>query len=78
MAALWRAKYFAHTKIHHGRWWRIGGVTDLDNLLPLCSKHHHLVHEGGWALALLADRTLMIELPDGTVMSTGPPIRRAA
>jgi len=38
---------FAHTKIHHVHWWRNGGFTDLDNLLPLCSKHHHLVHEAG-------------------------------
>ncbi|HQZ36850.1 MAG TPA: HNH endonuclease signature motif containing protein, partial [Ilumatobacteraceae bacterium] len=67
-----------HTKIHHVHWWRRGGCTDLDNLLPLCSKHHHLVHEGGWALALQPDRTLIITLPDGTVMSTGPPVRRAA
>ena len=69
---------FAHTKIHHVHWWRNGGSTDLDNLLPLCSKHHHLVHEGGWVLTLHADRTLTITLPDGTVMSTGPPVRRAA
>jgi hypothetical protein len=47
---------FAHTKIHHVRWWRNGGVTDLDNLLPLCSKHHHLVHEGGggWSCERIA------------------------
>ena len=69
---------FVHTKIHHVHWWRNGGRTDLDNLLPLCSKHHHLVHEGGWALELRPDRTLIISLPDGTVMSTGPPVRRAA
>ncbi len=69
---------FAHTKIHHVHWWRRGGLTDLDNLLPLCSKHHHLVHEGGWALVLRPDRTLIVTLPDGTVMSTGPPVRRAA
>lgn len=69
---------FAHTKIHHVHWWRHGGLTDLDNLLPLCLKHHHLVHEGGWVLTLQADRTLTIKLPDGAVMSTGPPARRAA
>lgn len=69
---------FAHTKIHHVHWWRNGGRTDLDNLLPLCARHHHLVHEGGWGLQLRADRTLIISLPDGTVMSTGPPVRRAA
>jgi len=60
------------------QWWRNGGFTDLENLLPLCSKHHHLVHDGRWTLTLLADRTLTINLPDGTVMSTGPPVRRAA
>ncbi len=72
------ATRFAHTKIHHVHWWRQGGFTDLDNLLPLCSQHHHLVHEGGWVLLLGPDRTLAITLPDGTVMSTGPPVRRAA
>ena len=25
-----------------------GGATDLANLIPLCSKHHHLIHEGQW------------------------------
>ncbi|MGB8861451.1 MAG: HNH endonuclease signature motif containing protein [Ilumatobacteraceae bacterium] len=69
---------YDHTSIHHVRWWRHGGRTDLDNLLPLCSRHHHLVHEGGWLLSLLPDRTLTVSLPDGTVMSTGPPLRRAA
>ena len=32
--------------------WDHGGPTDLDNLLPLCTTHHHLVHEGGWTLTL--------------------------
>ena len=69
---------YDHTSIHHVIWWRRGGATDLENLLPLCSRHHHLVHEGGWLLSLAPDRTLTVDLPDGTVMSTGPPGRRAA
>ena len=69
---------FDHTSIHHVVWWRHGGCTDLQNLLPVCSKHHHLVHEGGWALTLSPDRTLTVTLPDGIVMTTGPPARRAA
>lgn len=69
---------FGQCSVHHVRWWRHGGRTDLENLLPLCSLHHHLVHEGGWVLELLPDRTLLVSLPDGTVMSTGPPVRRAA
>ncbi len=45
--------------------------TDLDNLLPLCSRHHHLVHEGGWTLTLRADRTTVWCRPDGTIHYDG-------
>lgn len=37
---------FRYCDIHHLRPWEVGGLTDLANLVPLCSKHHHLVHEG--------------------------------
>ena len=40
-------------------------ATDLRNLLPLCSRHHHAVHESGFALDLGTDRTLTIRCPDG-------------
>ena len=72
------AARFDNCSVHHVRWWRHGGCTDLSNLLPVCSKHHHLVHEGGWSLTLQPNRSLAVNLPDGTVMSTGPPVRRAA
>jgi hypothetical protein len=65
-------------KIHHVHWWRHGGRTDLNNLLPLCVRHHTAVHHGGWELHLGADRSLTITYPDHTTMSTGPPKRRAA
>ena len=68
---------FNHTKPHHVRWWRHGGPTDFANLLPLCSKHHHAAHEGGWLLTLGPDRELSIELPNGQIMRTGPPRRRS-
>jgi Domain of unknown function (DUF222) len=64
---------YEHTKPHHVQWWRYGGPTDLANLLPLCSRHHHMAHEGGWKLALTLERTLTITLPDGRIMTTGPP-----
>jgi hypothetical protein len=60
------------------RWWRHGGSTDLDNLVPLCSRHHYNVHESDWHLVLLPDRTLTITLPDGTTFTTGPPSRHVA
>ncbi|HSL10848.1 MAG TPA: HNH endonuclease signature motif containing protein, partial [Actinomycetota bacterium] len=36
---------------HHIRWWSRGGSTDLENLVTVCSFHHRLVHEHGWAIA---------------------------
>jgi hypothetical protein len=65
-----------HTQLHHIHEWEHGGPTDLDNLIPLCSKHHHLVHEGGWSIKLLPDRTLEVFKPDGTHHGTfAPPMR---
>jgi hypothetical protein len=64
--------------IHHLKYYRNRGPTDICNLLPLCSKHHHLAHEGGWSLSLDAARNLTIERPDGTRTTTGPPMVLAA
>jgi len=47
--------------------------TDIDNLLPICDRHHHRVHEGGWTVALDAHRNLTITYPDGNIQTTGPP-----
>jgi hypothetical protein len=62
-------------KLHHIIWWRNGGHTDLDNLLPLCERHHHAVHDRGWRITLGRRRELTIHLPDGTTLATGPPSR---
>ena len=64
---------YDHTKAHHVIWWRCGGTTDIDNLLPLCERHHHRVHDDGWQLHLAANRTLTITYPDGTTCTAGPP-----
>ena len=72
------ATRFDNCKIHHVDWWRNGGLTDLCNLLPICVRHHTLVHTGGWQLHLAPDRTLTVTHPDRTTMTTGPPRRRAA
>ena len=69
---------FDHCVPHHIHWWRRGGATDIDNLLPLCSKHHHRVHDQGWQVHLTpATRELTVTLPDGTTMSHAPPRVRA-
>ncbi len=57
---------------HHIHEWEHGGATDLDNLIPLCSQHHHRVHEGGWSIELESDRTLQIYKPGGTHHVTVP------
>lgn len=62
---------FRICQIHHVVPWEQGGVTDLSNLLPLCTEHHHLVHEGGWRIELADDRTVTWTAPDGVVMHSG-------
>jgi hypothetical protein len=69
---------FHHCEVHHVVWWRHGGSTDLANLLPLCVRHHGRVHDDGWQLSLSGERQLVVTLPDGTRLTTGPPRRRAA
>jgi hypothetical protein len=62
---------FDSCRIHHIRWWtRDRGPTDIDNLLPLCETHHHLVHEAGWTLTMTPDRTATWTRPDGTHWTT--------
>jgi hypothetical protein len=59
---------FADCEIHHViEWIKQRGPTDLDNLLPLCTRHHHTIHEGGWHLTLHADRTIVLRRPDGSI-----------
>ena len=69
---------FDHCQVHHVAWFRSGGRTDIDNLLPLCNRHHHLVHEGGWVVHLAPDRTLTVTRPGGQVSTHGPPRAMAA
>jgi hypothetical protein len=52
---------------HHLRHWLHGGPTDLSNLLLVCRRHHHAVHEGGWRLH---------RHPDGTLTAIPPHRRR--
>jgi Domain of unknown function (DUF222) len=69
---------YSRTKLHHVLWWRHGGRSDLDNFLPVCEVHHQKIHHNGWIISLGPNRELTIVLPDGQVMTTGPPQRAAA
>ena len=53
---------FSHCEPHHIDYWENGGATDLNNLVPLCSRHHHAAHEGGWKLSLNPEtRELLVQ-----------------
>jgi hypothetical protein len=62
---------FGQCRIHHVTAWTTGGTTDLGNMIPLCSTHHHLVHEGGWTLTVDPDRQITLIQPDGTTWFEG-------
>jgi predicted restriction endonuclease len=69
---------FEHCTPHHISYWRNGGRTDIGNLLPLCSRHHHLAHEGGWQFSLDHEsRALTVIKPDGSRQTHPPPLARA-
>jgi len=69
---------FDRCKIHHVTWWRNGGRTDLDNMLPVCTHHHTKIHDADWQIELGHNRELSIRFPDGTIHTTGPPTRKVA
>jgi hypothetical protein len=58
---------------HHVEHWLHGGKTSLENLVMLCTFHHHLVHEGGWKVTAAADGVYRFESPVGKLLSAEPP-----
>ena len=57
-----------HTRFvdaHHIRHWSAGGETNLDNLMLLCSRHHRLVHEGGFRIERDYQDRWFFKRPDG-------------
>ncbi len=51
----------AWTDAHHVVHWRVGGRTDLSNLILLCDYHHHLVHRPGWIVKFDGDDAHFID-----------------
>jgi Domain of unknown function (DUF222)/HNH endonuclease len=55
---------------HHIDHWAHGGLTNLSNLVQLCSHHHRLVHEGGYRIERAAQGALRFQRPDGRALPT--------
>jgi hypothetical protein len=55
---------------HHIQHWSAGGETSLDNLLLLCTRHHRLVHEGGFSIAKDYLDRWYFKRPDGQAVPT--------
>jgi 5-methylcytosine-specific restriction endonuclease McrA len=58
---------------HHVRHWAQGGPTTLGNLVLLCRRHHHAVHEEGYRVSRESDGTLEFRRPDGRRLPDVPP-----
>ena len=66
---------------HHVRWWRRHGETKIDNLMMLCSCHHHLIHRQNWQITLQPNGDTHFTTPDGRTLISKPrghPTIRAA
>ncbi len=60
------------SEIHHVVPWQHGGPTDLDNLVLLCSHHHHVIHKPRW-ICKLDGPDLVIVTPHGREFRSRPP-----
>jgi len=58
---------------HHVRPWARGGPTTLGNLVLLCRRHHHAVHEEGYRVSRKSDGALEFGRPDGRTLPEVPP-----
>jgi hypothetical protein len=56
-----------HRKLHahHVVYWSRGGETNLDNMILSCSRHHTVVHQQDFQLALRANRRLDVATAEG-------------
>jgi hypothetical protein len=61
-----------HLHAHHLVPWWVGGRTDVDNLILVCSYHHGVIHDHGYRIHRLGDRW-QFQRPDGTPIPTGGP-----
>jgi HNH endonuclease len=60
------------TDVHHIVYWANGGATRLENLICLCKRHHHLVHDKQLIIAA-ATGGFTFHAHDGTPLPASPP-----
>ena len=58
---------------HHIEHWSAGGRTSFVNLILLCSRHHRLVHEGGYGIETPSDHVFVFLDPAGRVIPESAP-----
>ena len=58
--------------VHHIVPWKLGGLSDLDNLALTCRHHHGVVHRKGWTMTGNANEELTFCGPTGRVMTSRP------
>jgi hypothetical protein len=65
-----------HLEAHHVIHWLRGGLTDLDNLVLLCRRHHMAIHEEGftvtWATSSTCTPRWEFQRPDGEPVPANP------
>ena len=60
------------TDLHHIRYWRNGGRTELKNLVSLCRAHHRLVHDRDYLIAAGPGGTFSFWTTDGNPIPAAP------
>ena len=65
-------------QLHHVQWRSRRGKTTFDNLVLVCWRHHRLIHDHGWQLALDEDGHARWTTPGGRVLANAPPESNAA
>ena len=58
---------------YHVVWVTRNGPTKLANLVLLCSRHHHVLHQPGWHAKLRPDGDFEVTNPEGILRQTSPP-----
>jgi hypothetical protein len=63
----------AWCEAHHVKHWLWDGRTHYENLVLLCSRHHHLIHRVGWKLDMTEHYTVTVTTPNGQHLISHPP-----